>query len=359
MALSERSMGEPLTTIVITNHNYARFVGEAIESALQQRGTPVEVVVVDDGSTDGSAAVIADFRHRARCIHQTNAGQAAAMNRGFAESRGSLIMFLDADDRLEPDAAARLRAAWRPGVARVHGRSILIGPDGEPGGGCVPTDPLPEGDVRGLVMRSGDYPSAGTTAVAFSRACLEHLLPIPESEWRAAPDVYLKLLSPFEGEVAAVDEVIGRIRIHGGNSWSMDRYDVKRLSEHLEMDARKEALLLNRLGHTGAVRANRWRMTSPAHLQSRLALLRTAPALHPYPEDRAWRLVASGVRASVRHRGFAGPKRIALAAWFLLAGLLPSPVARPLIEAGFVRGRRPAWLQRVLERAFRRGGGAR
>ncbi|MBC7895526.1 MAG: glycosyltransferase family 2 protein, partial [Cytophagaceae bacterium] len=95
----------PLVSIVIPCFNHARFVGEAIDSALHQAQASVEVVVVDDGSTDDSAAVAAT-RHGVRVIRQVNRGLSAARNVGLAAASGEYVVFLDADDRLLPHAVA-------------------------------------------------------------------------------------------------------------------------------------------------------------------------------------------------------------------------------------------------------------
>lgn len=95
------AMNGPLVSIVITSHNYAAYLPEAIESAMGQTHHPVEIVVVDDGSTDGSADEAG--RYPVRVITQQNQGVSAARNRGAVECAGEYIMFLDADDALEPD----------------------------------------------------------------------------------------------------------------------------------------------------------------------------------------------------------------------------------------------------------------
>jgi glycosyltransferase involved in cell wall biosynthesis len=94
------SDARPLVSVVIACFNHACYLAEAIKSALAQTYSPVEIVVVDDGSTDDSAQV-------ARCypvqvVHQTNQGLAAASNAGVRASRGTFVMRLDADDRLKP-----------------------------------------------------------------------------------------------------------------------------------------------------------------------------------------------------------------------------------------------------------------
>src|SRR4051812_36649538 len=100
--------------VVITNHDYGRYLGAAIDSALGQTGCAVEVVVVDDGSTDGSSALLERYeratstaRARLRVVRQAHRGQGAAINAGFAIVTAPVVLFLDADDVLHPDAAAR------------------------------------------------------------------------------------------------------------------------------------------------------------------------------------------------------------------------------------------------------------
>lgn len=102
----------PLVSVIIASYNYGRFLAEAIESALQQTYQPIEVIVVDDGSTDNTADVAA--RYPVRLIRQPNAGLAAAGRAGIRASCGEFVMRLDADDRLKPtyveETVAVLRA---------------------------------------------------------------------------------------------------------------------------------------------------------------------------------------------------------------------------------------------------------
>ncbi len=83
----------PLVSILINNYNYARFLDEAIASALNQTYGAVEVIVVDDGSTDNSRSVVASYGNRVRLIAKGNGGQASAFNSGFAASSGDVICF--------------------------------------------------------------------------------------------------------------------------------------------------------------------------------------------------------------------------------------------------------------------------
>lgn len=100
-------MNTPLVSCIVPVWNGERYVVEALESVLRQTYRPLEVVVVDDGSTDGTREVIAAFGARVRCVDQPHAGLAAARNRGLDAARGELIAFLDADDLWLPEKIAR------------------------------------------------------------------------------------------------------------------------------------------------------------------------------------------------------------------------------------------------------------
>lgn len=89
-------------SVIIPSYNYGRFISEAIGSALSQTLTPAEIIVVDDGSVDDTADIVAGFGDAVRYVRQENAGVCVARNRGVEESSGELIAFLDADDIWEP-----------------------------------------------------------------------------------------------------------------------------------------------------------------------------------------------------------------------------------------------------------------
>jgi len=112
------SAGDPLVSVLVPARNAERWIGEALESALGQEGVRVEVVVVDDVSTDGTAAVAASLAPRGvRFLRQEGSGQSAALNRALAAARGEYVQFLDADDVLGPGKIALqvARLLARPG----------------------------------------------------------------------------------------------------------------------------------------------------------------------------------------------------------------------------------------------------
>ena len=118
-------MSSPLVSVVITAWNMEAWIGETLDSALAQTHPHVEVIVVDDGSTDSTPAILARYAGRIRTLRQSNQGLAAARNAGIALSRGEYVALLDADDLWTPD-----KLAVQVAVAARHPDSGLIGCDG-------------------------------------------------------------------------------------------------------------------------------------------------------------------------------------------------------------------------------------
>jgi len=109
-------------SVVIPTYNYGGFIGEALRSVFEQTVTPMEIVVVDDGSTDDTGAVVASFGERVKYVRQANAGVSAARNRGVDETSGELIAFVDADDIIQPQFLEAMLAEFSrdQGVGLVH-----------------------------------------------------------------------------------------------------------------------------------------------------------------------------------------------------------------------------------------------
>jgi glycosyltransferase involved in cell wall biosynthesis len=97
----------PLISCVVPVYNGERFVAEAIESILAQTYRPLEVIVADDGSTDGTASILAGYGQRIRTVTQTTAGPPATRNLGLMAANGEFAAFLDADDLWSPEKLAR------------------------------------------------------------------------------------------------------------------------------------------------------------------------------------------------------------------------------------------------------------
>jgi glycosyltransferase involved in cell wall biosynthesis len=185
----------PLVSIVIPCYNHAHFLVEAIESALAQTYRNVEVIVVDDGSPDNTAEVTARYAS-VRYVRQVNQGLSAARNRGLRESHGEYVIFVDADDRLLPEAAAvgvaELQA--RRESAFVSGMYRNIAEDGSP----LPTPPFPRvgsDHYEELLLRN--HIGAPST-VMYRRSVLDVVGGFDVAESPAADyDLYLRIARRF------------------------------------------------------------------------------------------------------------------------------------------------------------------
>lgn len=230
----------PLVSVVIPCYNHARFLGEAIESVLAQTYPNLEIIVVDDGSTDHTAEVAAGYPD-ARYVHQNNQGLAAARNTGLRQSRGEFLVFLDADDRLHPDAVecGVHHLLNSPELAFVSGRYRYIKEDGTVlrEYGQNPAGP----DSYASFLR-GNYIGMHAT-VTYRREALEAVggfdpsLPACEDY-----DLYLRIVRKYP--VAAHGNLAADYRQHGSNMSRDPRLMLKTvlqvLSSHWEYARTKE-----------------------------------------------------------------------------------------------------------------------
>lgn len=96
----------PLVTIVTPTYNNAEYLSETIESVLSQAYPNIEYIVINDGSTDNTKEVLAEYTEKCTVIHQDNVGQSATLNRGWAMAKGSILGYISSDDRLKPECIA-------------------------------------------------------------------------------------------------------------------------------------------------------------------------------------------------------------------------------------------------------------
>lgn len=352
-AAPRTAVGRPLVSIIIANYNYARFLRRAIDSALAQDYQAVEVVVVDDASTDGSAEVIATYGDRVvACLRNANGGHAAAFNSGFAASRGEIVFFLDADDYLYRHAVSTVVTAWQDGVTQAQFRLHLV--DGQ---AVIDTYPPPElpfdnGDVRPQLLRCGRYRTTVTSGLAFERATLEAILPIPEAAFRQGADGYLATVVPMYGAVTSIDSCLGAYRQHDANHSSFNERLAERARWRIEHDFRRLDALSQIAEEAGLALPPDACLRDPTHLEERLASLCTERARHPVEGDTRLRLGAAGVVASLGMNASLR-RRAVQAAWFLAVGMLPRRPARDVLSWKLVASSRPAMLAQ-LSKTIRR-----
>jgi hypothetical protein len=339
----------PAIDVVVTNHDYGAYVLDAVESARAQ-SHPVKVVVVDDGSDDDSRQRLSRYEGTpgVELVLKQNGGQASAFNAGLARCQGEAVIFLDADDVLKPNAAARVAAAFAadPGLAKVQYRMDVIDAAGRPTGTLKPAPhlPLPGGDLREAELaRPFDIAWLPTSGNAFRLASLRRILPVPERDYPiCGADWYVVHLTTLLGRVASLEEVCASYRVHGRNSYEPQeaRLDLEHVRETVSYAA-VTAPALARLADQLELPHPR-PILSVSDLANRLISLRLEPRRHPIAVDSRRGLVAAGLRAAGRRNDVAAPMRLAFAAWFVLEAVSPRPLAHRLAELFLFPERRPS-----------------
>lgn len=342
-------------SIVVISHNYERYLRQAIDSALSQDHPAVEVLVVDDGSTDSSPRIIRDYGERVQAIFKPNGGNSTAVNAAFPQTRGEIVMFLDADDYLYPQAASRIAAAWQEDSAKLEFRLSLVDIDGVRQGVEPPEcAPLPKGDVVADIAHWGHYVTPVLGGNAFSRTALEQLVPIPlEPLFVNHNDGYLNPMCAFCGPIASLDEELGAYRLHGANQWALtSEVDTARLHERLRHELVRERYLRQAADRLGRPLPSPLMLRNSFHVIQRLASLKLDRASHPVPDDSAWRLWRALPRAALRNPELSAAERAFVLFGGSLAAILPGRLAHGPIGWMIASRPRPGWL-RGLARAVR------
>jgi glycosyltransferase involved in cell wall biosynthesis len=203
----------PLVSVVIPNHNYGHYLASAIDSVLAQTYPRVEIIVVDDGSTDGSEDVLRAYGARIRWIRQQRGGVSSARNRGIEEGAGELIALLDADDLWHPEKLDKQVVLLAdPAVGMVYTGLAYIDGDGRVVGTSAPR-------WRGRILKDFMM-SLGMTVSGSSplirRSCFEAVgLFDPALSTSADWDMWRRIACHYEVQLAA--EALTFYRLHGSS----------------------------------------------------------------------------------------------------------------------------------------------
>ena len=235
----------PTFSVVITSYNYRSFVAEAVESALSQSLPPLEVIVIDDGSTDGTPAYLAERyggHASVRIIATENRGQLAAFGEGARAASGDIVAFLDADDLWEPGYLERIAAVYsgQAGVDFVYTNMRFFGSR---------DDLFLKGSVSrdlGLSILLGAYhtrwQASATSAISLTRKLALQLLDVPawmSQAWRTrADDCIVCGADILGGHKYYLAEPLVKYRAHGNNAWLSQKLDGEKALRHwLRADA--------------------------------------------------------------------------------------------------------------------------
>ncbi len=208
-------------SILITNHNYGRFLAAAIDSCLHQLRDGDEVIVVDDGSTDGSLHVARAYGGDIRLVAKRNGGQASAWNSGAAASSGEAICLLDADDIFVAGKLDAVRHALSQGAQWCFHPLMPVGSRleriAEPASSPVPSvQQLTAARERGRMP----YLPTASSGMSFRRALAQRLFPMPEEAGVLLSDNYLKFRSVAAADGVFLAKCWALQRLHDANHYT-------------------------------------------------------------------------------------------------------------------------------------------
>ena len=238
----------PLVSIIIDNYNYAKFLPAAIESAIHQTYSPVEILVVDDGSTDESREIIARYQSSIVPILKRNGGNNSAINAGVKHSHGKIICFLDADDFYHPD---KVQGSWRFLKKNLASQNRCWSITSLKYGMNLATKrPVNSrerfhGSPYNLYDHARRYrfipfETGPTSSISINRALADLLFPLPEHRVKMWADDFIVLGASLVSELRSLNSGLGGYRVHGGNLWfNLDRTKTYESIEILEELKRK------------------------------------------------------------------------------------------------------------------------
>ena len=245
----------PLVSVLIDTYNHERFVEEALDSVLAQ-DFPVadrEIVVVDDGSTDGTPELLRKFEPRIRVLRKNNGGQGSAFNLGIPECRGDIVAFLDADDWWAPNKLTQVVGAMmkEPEIGFVGNGIITVSQDGR-----QMTETLRDGfcfqanDVPGALLfrRRGAF--MGTSRMTVRKALLQRIGKIPE-EIRIQADEYIYTLAAVLMRMRILPDALTYYRMHADNGFIFSNDNPEKLRHKQRSLAALIQALTRRLADLG------------------------------------------------------------------------------------------------------------
>ncbi|MGE3905450.1 MAG: glycosyltransferase family 2 protein [Reyranellaceae bacterium] len=232
---------EPLITAVVNNYNYGRYLHNAIGSVLRQTYPRMELIVVDDGSTDHSREIIASYGDRVRPILSANGGQANAVNLAAAAARGDYTAFLDSDDFWVPSKIEKMvaLAAQRPDAGFLYHRYVNTDLHGNALSGAEPVTLLPADFRRGYLKSGGSYWHTVMSTIFMRTDLVRRIVPIQTYPNREGADSILADCSIMMTRLAAHPEGLAYRRIHGANFYAAGRETHKRTRDIREGDIRR------------------------------------------------------------------------------------------------------------------------
>lgn len=206
-----------MLSVLVNNYNYGRYLRDCIDSVLTQDYPNFELVVVDDGSTDGSQEIIRSYGDDLIPVLKENGGQASSFNAGLEAAKGDIILLLDADDIFLPGKLRMVEKLYADHqLGWCFDRVTTIA------GQSAPADPIITLVDKRAAIRAGGFPSlpVPTSGLSFRRDILEQILPMPVASGVVLSDNYLKFSAVYLGNGAIVETPLTFQRIHEANRYT-------------------------------------------------------------------------------------------------------------------------------------------
>ncbi len=249
-------MPHPKVTALIDTYNHERFVERAITSVLEQDfpSSDVEILVVDDGSTDATPAIVKRFAPRVTYLRKENGGQASAFNLALAQARGEIVAFLDGDDWWSRNKLSAVVDAFEKNPqAGVIGHGIFEIDDATGSGSALSPQQLGYFDLHGDegAQKFRNFMCfLGTSRVAIRRSLLEKVLPIPEAIVVEA-DEFMSAIAIAFGGAYLLAAPLTYYRLHDQNQYQFATADLSRRRRKMNALAALEQQLPARLSAAG------------------------------------------------------------------------------------------------------------
>jgi glycosyltransferase involved in cell wall biosynthesis len=322
-------------SIIISNYNYASFLEASIESALAQTHKACEVIVVDDGSTDGSAKILERYSNRVQVLLLAHHGETATRNVGFSKSSGDLICFLDSDDGLHADAAERIVAFWRPEFAKVQYPLRVVDQKGVDQRLRMPRCRLDSGSVLPSLLRTGRYITSPGSGNFYCRSFLKNIVPVPTDEWPQSFDSYAAACAGFSGEIGAIQEPLGYYRVHRNNMTRSAKSGVieySQIDKLLQRQLRLRRLILATAAREGLQVQSDIVVSHWLYLKLELVRMRRQPGT---PRAEIFRIVRKMVASACSAPELSVAKRFQLIGWAIASAILPESACQYIMALGF------------------------
>jgi len=223
-------MTTPIVSVVVNTYNHERFIAQALQSVLDQTfpSDQMEIIVVDDGSTDSTPQIIQTFLPRIRYIRKENGGQVSAFHAGVAEARGDIVAFLDGDDWWAPDKLAAVVDAFErnPAIACVGHAYYEVDSNGHITATMVPVeDHLSLENSRAAELSSSLRIFLGTSRFAIRHTVLEKTLPVPDELPFFDNFVFSQAVAISGGVL--LKRPLCYYRLHANNLWASSSQDAR------------------------------------------------------------------------------------------------------------------------------------